>query len=159
MRTITLAILLLSLSTASFSQTNLQPLTFKNGFFGWQFKQGDEKLRPGQVADILQVNPEAAALFSKGRSNYTLANVISTVGGFMFGYTVGSSISGGKANWTVGGIGAGLAVVAVPISISATSKVRKAIAIYNEGPKTGSLRKQEWQLQFTGNQMGLVYRF
>ncbi len=77
----------------------------------------------------------------------------------MLGYTLGTSAGGGDANWTVGGIGAGLIVVALPISIGATGKVRKAIALYNEGPKTGFIQKPEWRLTFAGNQLGLVYRF
>lgn len=77
----------------------------------------------------------------------------------MLGYTLGTSAGGGNANWTVGGIGAGMVVVSLPISISATSKVKKAISLYNEGPKTGAMHKREWQLTFTGNTLGLVHPF
>ena len=159
MKNLILVYLLLLLSSHSFSQTNNPPLTSKNGFFGWQFKKGEGKLKPGEVAAILQTNPEAARLFSAGRSSYTITSIIGSIGGAMLGYTLGTSVGGGDPNWTVGGIGAGLVAVSLPISISATSKVKKAIGLYNEGPKTVSMHKPEWQLTFTGNKLGVVYRF
>lgn len=149
----------LLLSGHSFSQTNNQPLTFKSGFLGWQFKRGEEKLKPGEVADILKVNPKAARIFSSGRSNYTISTILGTVGGFMLGYTLGSMLGSDKPNWTVGGIGGGLIVASLPISISATNKVKKAIELYNEGSKTGYINRPAWQLIFNGNKFGVVYRF
>lgn len=159
MKYFTLSFLLLFLSNCSFAQTKGPDLSFKNGFFGWQFKKGEEKLKPAQVADLLKANPEASALFSSGRTSYTVSSVVGSIGGFMLGYTVGTSLGGGKANWTIGAIGAGIAVASIPLSVSATKKVRKAIALYNEGPKTGFLHRGEWRMNFTGNGLGLVYRF
>lgn len=159
MKNVTIACLLLLLSGRSFSQTNNQPLTFKDGFFGWQFRKGEQKLKAGEVAGLLQANPEAARLFSSARSGYTVASVIGGIGGFMLGYTLGSLLGSDDPNWTVGGIGAGLTVVSLPISIGATGKAKKAIAMYNEGPKTGAAQSTGWQLTFTGNGLGLAYRF
>ena len=159
MKKFLLVFLVLACTQAVFAQSRVSEISFKNGFFGWQFKKGEEKLKPGQVAELLTVNPEASALFSSGRSGYTLSSIIGAVGGFMVGYTLGTSLASGEANWTVGGIGAGLIVVSIPISVNATSNVRKAIVLYNEGLKTGFLRRPELRLGFTGNGLGFVYRF
>jgi hypothetical protein len=45
------------------------------------------------------------------------AYILAYSGGFMVGYTLGTAIAGGDPNWGVAGIGAGLIVVAVPLSI------------------------------------------
>lgn len=158
MKNLLLAFVLFFVSGSAFSQKNNPPLTFKNGFWGWQFKKGDEKLKPGQVADLLDANPEAARLFSSGRTNYTISSIIGSIGGFMFGYTLGTSLGNGKPNWMVGGIGAGLIVASLPLSIVSTNKVKKAITLYNEDGQTGSLRKPELQLHVGGTGLSLVYR-
>ena len=151
--------LLLINSGNTFSQEINAPLNLRNGFFGWQFYRGEQKLKPREVAELLQADVEAAKLFSKGRSSYTVSTIIGSIGGAMLGYTLGTYLGGGDANWTVGGIGAGLTVVALPLSISATSKVRKALVLYNDRQRTGTLPNHQWKLMLTGNQLGLVCRF
>lgn len=159
MRIILLATFIVAFSSASFAQTNNEVLTMKNGFFGWEFRKNEQRLKMGEVADLLKNNPEASERFASARSNNTVATILGGVGGFLLGYTLGSSAGGGKANWSVGGAGGGLVVAGLVLSVKANNQARRAVTLYNEGLKTGFLRQPELKLGITENGAGLVLNF
>ena len=93
-------------------------------------------------------------------STYTLATIMGGVGGFMVGWPIGTAIGGGEPNWIMAGIGAGLIVVAIPLSQNYNKKAKQAVDTYNIGLMTSSLwDKSELRLSMTGNGVGLTLRF
>jgi hypothetical protein len=98
---------------------------------GYQFFQGTQQLKMKQVQDILKVNEEALKEFKSAKSSNTFGQILGFAGGFMIGWTIGTAISGGEANWTIGGIGAGLAIISFPIGNGFKRKARNAVNIYN----------------------------
>ena len=129
------------------------------GFFGWQFRQNGEKLKLSQVSDLMASNEQAAAYLRSARSNSTLASVIGGIGGFLVGYQLGASAGGGNANWTVAGIGGGLIVGSIPLSIKAGNQARKAVEAYNEGARSTSLRRTEISFGLTDDGVGVSLHF
>jgi hypothetical protein len=156
---IILSALLLVLHSQSIAQKTDNSITMKSGFFGWQFYQNDQKLKLPEVAMMMESNPQASTYIKSARTNNTWASIISTIGGFMVGYPIGQSAGGGNANWTMAGIGGGLIVAAIPISIKANKEAKNAIAAYNQGLKSTSLRKTEFDFGFTDNGIGLTVHF
>ena len=51
----------------------------------------------------------------------------------MIGWPIGTAIGGGKPNWVLAGIGAGLIVIDIPLVKSAEKKLKKAVDTYNSG--------------------------
>ena len=136
-KTILFLILMIVCSTM-FGQSKSDSITVKDVFGGYKFFQNDKQLTLSQVGTILKQNEFAYKEFNKAKSNNTIASIIGGVGGFMIGYTLGTAMGGGKANWTVAGIGAGLVLVSIPISNNYKKRAKSAIDSYNEGQKTSS---------------------
>jgi hypothetical protein len=80
------------------------------------FRLNGNKLRPKQLLELTKNNPEANKLMKTARSNYTVAYIFSSVGSSLIGYQLGYSVSGGKANWTLAGVGGGLFLASLPFS-------------------------------------------
>jgi hypothetical protein len=156
---ILLSTLLLVIHSQSFAQAKDKSMTMKNGFFGWQFYQNDQKLKMPEVVKMMESNPQASTYIKSARTNNTWSSVIGTIGGFMVGYPLGQAAGGGTANWTLAGIGGGLIVAAIPFSIKANKQAKNAVAAYNEGLKSTSLRKTEFEFGFTDNGVGLTVHF
>lgn len=151
---------LLIACTSMFGQSNSDSITVKDVFGGYKFFQNDKQLTLSQVGKILQKNEFAYKEFTKAKSNNTIASIISGAGGFMIGYTLGTVMGGGKANWTVAGIGAGLVLVSIPITNNYKKRAKSAIDSYNEGQKTSSLFfDTEINLAITGTSLGFRMTF
>lgn len=56
--------------------------------------------------------------------------------GFLIGWPIGTAIGGGDPNWLLAGIGAGILIVAIPVSKAATTNALKAVEIYNSSQQT-----------------------
>lgn len=145
--------------SASFSQQSGNELTVSSGFFGWQFRRGGEKLNITEAKDLLSANPQATASFKRAQTNSTLAGIIGGVGGFLVGWQLGTSAGGGKANWTAAGIGGGLIVASIPLSVSANKQVKAAVATYNEGLRSTTYRKPVLSAGFTATGPGFRLQF
>lgn len=154
-----LAAFIFCLQAVSHSQGNPEPLTVKTGFFGWQFQHNGKKISPAAASDMLLANDQSAAYMRSARSNNTMSQIVGSIGGFMVGYPVGTSMGGGKPNWALAGVGAGLIAVSVPFSIAANKNARNAVAAYNEAAGVTSRNKTEFRLGFTGSGMGVSMRF
>lgn len=146
-------------SFAQRTQNANKELMVKNGFFGWQFYSGRERINLSEVTDLMKPNEEATAYLRSAKTNYTWAQIVGSVGGFMIGYPLGASAGGGTPNWTMAGIGAGLAVVSIPLSIKAGKQVKNAIVAYNESTRSTSYRKPSFHAGITGNGIGLKMAF
>ena len=154
-----LAALTICLQAVSYSQSNAESLSLNTGFFGWQFRHNGKKISLAEASDLVSVNDQAAGYLRSARSNYTMSQIVGTIGGFMVGYPIGTSMGGGKPNWALAGVGAGLIAVSVPFSIAANKNARNAVAAYNEGTNATCWKKAHFRLGFTGNGLGVSMHF
>ena len=122
-------IILVSLSLTGYSQK----INIKKSFLGIKYTQNDKPLNMTELVSAMKSNQEAYDLAKKAKSNYGVAQILGGVGGFLIGYPLGTAMGGGKPNWPVAGAGAAIVLVAVPISIGANKKMKKAIHLYNSG--------------------------
>jgi hypothetical protein len=144
---------------SSFGQPIGNTMTLKSDFFGLRFYQNDKKMNFSQAAKVMQENEQAYNYIRSARTNNTWSTIIGSIGGFMLGYTLGTSLGGGDPNWVVGGIGAGLIVAGIPLTIQAKKQAQNAVLTYNEGLKSSSFRKTELNLSVTSRSMGLRFHF
>ncbi|MCH5717486.1 hypothetical protein [Niabella hibiscisoli] len=97
-------------------------ITIKKTFGGQTFYQNGVLLKSKQLKTILKTDGEAYKVFQSSKAATTVGTILGYTGGFMMGWSLGTAIGGGKPNWAIGGIGAGLAAVSIPFSISANKK-------------------------------------
>ncbi len=151
-------VLLNSLATGQISNDSI--IIKKGAFGGSEFHQNNKRLTMSQLVKILKPNELAYKDIKSAQTGNTFAAILGGAGGFLIGYTLGTSIGGGESNWAVAGIGAGLIVAAIPIGSSANKKAISAVNKYNEGLKTISfLDKTEWKIAYTDNGIGLLVSF
>ena len=78
----------------------------------------------------------------------------------MIGYQMGAALAGGELNWLLAGIGAGVIVVAIPVSQKANQQAKEAVDIYNQKYRTTSfLEDTDIDFVVTGNRVGFRLRF
>ena len=109
----------------------------------------------------MEPNSEAHALIQSARSTNNIAVGLSAVGGGLIGWPIGSAIGGGDPQWILAGIGAGVILIAIPISISANKKSLKAFDLFNAGltyqpPESPT---SQWHLVSNGSGIGLSWQF
>lgn len=156
--------IIITLLSVAYSFTNGQVLTdsisIKKVFGGYQFYQGKKRLNMNQLENTMKPNNEAYQQIKSAQSTNTLATIIGGVGGFMVGWPIGTALGGGKPNWTMASIGAGLIVVSIPINQSFNKKAKQAVEMYNSGLHKSSFGdKNELKLSFSGNKIGLTFNF
>jgi hypothetical protein len=144
----------------SFAQTAADSISIQKTFGGQKFYQADKRLSMTELKNILRSNDAAYKELRSAQSANTLATIIGGAGGFMVGWPIGTSLGGGKANWVLAGIGAGLIVASIPISQTFNKRSKNAVAIFNRGIKTSSFwDKKELRFSVTAAAMGLTLRF
>lgn len=124
-------ILILVIVIASTCMVNAQKIDAEKVFGGYKYTQNNELISIGDLVSIMENNTKALEILKKGRTNRSLSGVLGFAGGALIGWPIGTSIGGGDANWTLAGIGAGLVVVAIPISSSSNKKINQAVEMYN----------------------------
>ena len=156
---ILLTLLVVSMSFA-FGQTASDSISMKKVFGGYQFYQGEQMLNMNQLVNLMKPNDLAYRQIKSAQASFTLAAIMSGVGGFMVGWPIGTALGGGEPNWTLAGVGAGLILVSIPISQSFNKKAKQAVELYNAGLQTSSFwDKKELNLSLTGNGIGLTLKF
>ncbi|MCC5918704.1 MAG: hypothetical protein JJU02_15395 [Cryomorphaceae bacterium] len=133
----------------------------QEGFFGFRYYQGSERLRSSEVKDILRGNNnDAYKLWNQAMLHNGLSNVAAIVGGGMVGYglTVGDDNSNGG---TIAVIGLGLVVGSLILASSYTKKIYRSVDMYNSGLRQSAYFRSEPEIHFgfTSNGMGLIWRF
>jgi hypothetical protein len=141
------------------AQTNIEPIKVTNTFWGLSLEQGDQKLSLKQARDIMQGVPEAALNMKKAGTNNTIANILGVVGGASIGWTLGTAIGGGEPEWALAGIGAGLIIAAIPLSVSAVKHTKTAAALYNESVSKTGYHRLNIKMKLSTNRVGLVVNF
>lgn len=141
-------------------QSTSMPIVMKKSFGGYTFFQGDKRLNMNQLVNAMESNNQAYTQIKSAKSTYTIASTLGLAGGFLVGWPLGTAIGGGKPNWVLAGIGAGLIVASIPISNNFNKKARKAVDTYNGELKTSSFwDRKELDLSMTGGGIGLTLRF
>lgn len=106
------------------------------------FKQNGRPLKPKQILEIMQQQSNTAAYNEMliAKKNIAIANVIGGIGGFMFGFPLGTAIGGGKPDWVIFGIGTALIAGSIPFSVAYSKHAIKAVKFYNSGLKPTTMR-------------------
>lgn len=144
----------------AFGQAPTDSIRMEKIFGGYQFYQGNNRLKMSQLVRIMQPNEQAYKEIKAAQSTNTIASVIGGIGGFMVGWTLGTVAGGGEPIWAMAGVGAGLIAVAIPISHKFNKQAKTAVNTFNGGLKTSSLlNKTELEFACTENGIGLVLKF
>lgn len=153
-------------------------MSFQNAFSQVSLS-GNKLMKDGQsykISEYNQVftNPVATDYFKKGRSNKTAGDVISSIGGFGMGLSLGLLISTPKeqkvntpmgsatattdnsARWTVFGVSTGIALASIPFYLGAKKNFNKALETENGDSVTF---QPYFKLQTIGNGIALSYHF
>ncbi len=139
---------------SSYGQNKSDSIEIKKTL-GTVFRQNGKNLTPGQLLDITQSNVEAYKEMKIAKSNYDAGFIFGFAGGFLVGWPVGTAVAGGKPNWTLAGIGAGLIVVSIPFSSAYTKHAKNAVKIYNSGLKQTGLNNIDFKIGLTCNGIGV----
>jgi uncharacterized membrane protein YedE/YeeE len=143
---------------SSFGQTKSDSIQVIHKL-GTVFQQNGKNLTPSQLSQIIQTNKEASAEMKIAKTNYNASLVFQIPGGFLIGYPIGTALAGGKPNWTLAAIGAGLVVVAIPLVSAYNKHAKNAVGIYNKGLKYSSLIQLNIKLGVTSNGLGFRVNF
>ena len=127
--------------------------------FGTVFKQNGKILTPKQLTSIMKSNPSAFGEMKIAKSNYAVGSVVGFAGGFMVGYPIGTALAGGKADWALAGVGAGLIFVSIPFTSAYVSHAKNAVKFYNAGLKQTGMNQMNYQIGLVSNGVGLKITF
>ena len=140
---------------------------------------GNKLVKDGQSYKFSQyqkvfANPVASDFFKKGRTNKTAGDVISSIGGFGMGFSLGMIIGSPKeqtfntpygsssvktdnsSRWTVFGVSAGIALASIPFYLGAKKNFDKAIEAENGEP---TAFQPYFKVESAGNGLALSYHF
>lgn len=154
-------ILTLMIGLATMTICNAQKIEMKKVFGGYQYTQDGNKMTMGKLVKVMESNSDALKFMKKAKSNNVLASILGGAGGALIGFPIGTAIGGGKANWTLVGIGAGLVAISIPISSGVNKNAKKAVELYNSSLNSTSYFefKPEFKIVANGNGIGLSMSF
>lgn len=139
-------ILFFLLPVCSFCQQEIPSrIEVKNVFGGCNFYMSGEKLNNKELLRILSHNDLAYIQIKQAMNHYKWGSVFGYSGGFLLGWELGTLAANNKFSWEIASIGGTLAIISVPLTLSAFKKSKKAIDIFNN-----SIDKKA-----TGDQAGL----
>jgi len=127
MRFLILSILFAVISISVFAQSD--SIIATKAFGGYRFEQNGEYLNGKALLQRLEVDEEAYGMMKRAKSNSDIATVLGFSGGLMLGWPLGTAIAGGDPNWVLAGIGAGCLAIGIPLSISASKGMFRAVEI------------------------------
>jgi hypothetical protein len=148
-----LIILLAFATTVFYSQAIGQDLKMEKN----KFYDGTKELRPAEVLELMKPNAEAYKEFKKARGNNGFAQVLGFAGGALIGWPIGTALGGGDPQWGLAAGGAGLILLAIPLTISYKKHAEKAIDLYNKGE--GSARGVSLDIIPCGTGIKMVLKF
>lgn len=125
---------------------------------GVSFTQNGTSYTFKDAIPLMQSNPEAYQMLKSAKSSSDFANVLGFAGGFMVGWPLGTAIGGGNPNWTLAAIGAGLIVIAIPVSGGAKKKAEAAVDKYNTDLNAISQNNYKPKLEFASMRTGIGFR-
>jgi len=150
MRKLAISLLMSMLSVAASAQDQEGDITIKKSFGGLKFYQEGRILKPREVLNIMEPNPEAFKAFKKAKANYDAANVFGFISGFMIGWPLGTALGGGEPQWGIAAGGAAVLLIAIPLSISYKKHARNAVDLYNSDKAESTSLRTKVNLNFAG---------
>ncbi len=155
------AVLTLTIIIASITISNAQKISIEKTFGGLKFTQNGKNLTMNELVSVMKSNPDSYKLIKSAKSNNLLAQVIGGVGGGLIGYPIGTVVGGGKPNWTLAGIGAGLVGISITIYSNVKKKAKKAVEIYNSNlnSTTSTNFNPNFKILANSNGIGLSMNF
>ena len=131
------------------------------------FMKNSQEYKLKDYKDVFN-NPEAILNIKQARRNKTFAEILGYVGGFGLGYGIGSAIgtkssdpqakSKRQTSWIIAGSGLCVLGASIPLSISASKKIKKAIDIENS-QNENALSDSELNVIINGNGVGFSLSF
>ena len=113
-----------------------------------------------QMLSLMEKDSEEFELMSSGKSTGGLVTVLSTIGGGLIGWPLGTYLGGGEPNWNIALIGGALVVISIPFAIGADNDIKKAVEMHNlKQALTDNSRNYELQFFATSNGIGLSLQF
>lgn len=154
-------ILTLTFTLATMTFCNAQKIEVEKVLLGYKYTQNGNPMSMKDLVKTMEPNQQAFSLIKKAQLNNTFASIIGFVGGFLIGWPIGTAIRGDKANWTLAGIGAGIAAIGIPFSSSANKQARQAVELYNSSFNSASFYKlnSKFKIVASGNGIGLSINF
>lgn len=157
MTPIRLTILVTFIAACFYIPVNGQDLRMEKEFGGFKFYNGQQALKLGEVQELMKSNEAAYKEIKKARGNFVMSNVLAFAGGALIGWPVGTALGGGDPQWGLAGAGAGLVLIAIPLSIGFKNHATKAVDLYNAGETNA--RQPSLSIFPTGTGMKLVFKF
>jgi|LauGreSuBDMM15SN_2_FD.fasta_scaffold154909_1 hypothetical protein len=159
----TIAILLVLCSVV----TSAQQLTCKNA--GTMFNSVNIKISPEEVRTLMAINTEALALYDAGRDKKIFGSML-LYGGIglisanviIAATTNNNAIAGSynqRADATLAIIGGVMVVVAIPIKIGYSKKIKNSVELYNKSVTDNYKPAQKWTLLASNQQFGFRFEF
>jgi hypothetical protein len=137
-----------------------QEIEMKVNLLGLKFIQNEKQISWAELVDATEGYSVSNKLIRKARTHNTIGNITGLIGGGLIGIPLGQSLSDGDANWTLAYIGAGVAIISIPFSLSAYNKVNQGIDEYNLSLKsTGYNFQPEFNVIANGNGLGIAMKF
>jgi len=127
--------------------------------FGTVFTQNGKVLKPRQLLELTEDNPEAFKSMLQAKKNYDAGMVFGAIGGFMVGWPCGTAIAGGDPEWALAGIGAGLIAISIPFSTAYVKHTKNAVSYYNNSLTTVKEDVAQINIGLTGSGIGLKVTF
>lgn len=152
-----ISVLLLSF-THGFSQNQSDTIEVRNNL-GAVFIQNGKQLSPRSLLYVTKINEEAYDEMKIAKRNFDVGSIFGYSGGFLFGWQLGTAVGGGKPNWTLAGIGAGLILVSIPFSNAYSKHAKNAVKIFNRGLKNISSNKIDANIGLTFNGIAIKVTF
>lgn len=100
---------------------------------GVKYMINNEDVSSKEFSNQISINADAFKIYKSGKNTYNWSNVLGFIGGGLIGWNLGELVGGKKdINWLPAGIGAGVLAVGIPLSTSATKKMKKGVELYNK---------------------------
>jgi hypothetical protein len=122
---------------------------------GHKFTQNGQILTIDNLSRKVASNEESLRLINKAKTSGTFATILGYAGGGLIGWPLGTAIGGGKANWGIAGIGAGLLAIAFPVAAGADKKTKQAVELYNASLNPISFIHSKPELNVVANANGI----
>lgn len=149
---------LILIGPRAFSQFNA-PITVKKVMGAYQYSQTGQPLSLDDLEAIFSENETSTKLFLKAKGRKSMVTLLSGGGMFLVGFALGSSFGKDQINYKTVGVGATLAVISIPINISANKKMIEAVHTYNDHLLSANRPPSRLLLKSAPNSLGLAVCF
>jgi hypothetical protein len=108
-----------------------RPIEVDSGLLSARYKQQGQALDRGDMLQKLEREEDSASDASRARVLRIIATGLAAVGGALIGWPLGQKIAGQDPMWPLAYVGAGVAVVSLPLGIWADASVAGAVEAHN----------------------------